>query len=165
MDIKSIQVSVQLTIVQKVDSTIPSRMVTADLTPITVESRKEWFAQHDPTKRPLWVFTSSKSEIVGWLSFENFHQRTAYEKTAELSIYVDEKYRGQGLGSLLLTEAIQSAPNVNIENVVGLIFGHNTPSLKLFQRYGFEQWGYLPRVAELDGVKRNLVIIGKDINE
>lgn len=151
-------------IVEIYNRTISSRMVTADLTPITVESRKSWFIQHAPSKRPLWVFISEEDEIAGWLSFENFHQRIAYEKTAELSIYVDESYRGHGLGSLLLTEAIQSAPSLKIENLIGLIFGHNTPSLKLFQRFGFERWGYLPRVAELDGVKRDLVMMGKHVD-
>jgi phosphinothricin acetyltransferase len=150
-------------IIEIYNSTIQSRMVTADLTPITVEGRKEWFTKHEPSKRPLWVFTSPEGEIAGWLSFENFHQRIAYEKTAELSIYIDENYRGQGLGSFVLNEAMEAASSLNIENIVGLIFGHNTPSLKLFQRFGFERWGYLPKVAELDGVKRDLVIVGKHI--
>jgi phosphinothricin acetyltransferase len=64
---------------------------------------------------------------------------------------------------LLLREANQAAPTLHIENLVGLIFAHNFPSLKLFTSFGFVKWGYLPQVAELDGVKRDLVIMGKHV--
>ncbi|GAE28513.1 putative phosphinothricin N-acetyltransferase [Halalkalibacter wakoensis JCM 9140] len=42
-------------IVDIYNSTIPSRMVTADTEPITVNDRLQWFEEHSPTKRPLWV--------------------------------------------------------------------------------------------------------------
>ncbi|WP_028776469.1 GNAT family N-acetyltransferase [Shimazuella kribbensis] len=151
-------------IVEIYNSTIAGRMVTADLIPVTVESRVDWFHQHHDT-RPLWSFFNEKGEMVGWLSFEDFHVRAAYRKTVELSIYIDEKYRGQGLGSTLLMEAIQAGSTLNIENFVGLIFSHNIPSVNLFTRFGFDQWGHLPQVAELDGVKRDLFIMGKHIGK
>jgi phosphinothricin acetyltransferase len=47
--------------------------------------------------------------------------------------------------------------------MVGLIFAHNEPSLKLFERLGFEKWGLLPRIAQLDDVERDLTIIGRHI--
>ena len=37
------------------NSTVASRMVTADLTPVSVESRQRWFEEHRPESRPLWV--------------------------------------------------------------------------------------------------------------
>jgi phosphinothricin acetyltransferase len=150
------------TIVAIYNSTIASRMVTADVTPITVDSRVNWFNQHNPKTRPLWVF-SQDDVIAGWLRFENFHPRIAYQKTAELSIYLDEHFRGQGLGKYILEEAINAAPRLGVENLVGLIFGHNIPSLKLFTAFGFEKWGHLPQVAELDGVKRDLIMMGRHI--
>ena len=39
-------------------------------------------------------------------------------------------------------------------------FAHNGPSVKLFERSGFERWGHFPEVAELDGVKRDVVVLG-----
>jgi phosphinothricin acetyltransferase len=152
-------------IVEIYNSTIAGRMVTADLTPVSIESKEAWFNQHHSSTRPLWVFTNELGEIAGWLSFENFHPRAAYEKTAELSIYLDEKFRGQGLGKTILAEAISVAPALQIENLVGLIFAHNSPSLKLFSVFGFERWGHLPQVAELEGVKRDLIIMGKHVSK
>lgn len=149
-------------IVEIYNSTIPSRMVTADLMPVTVASKEDWYQDHNPINRPLWVATK-QDVICGWISFQDFKKRHAYHKTIELSIYLDEQYRGQGLGRYLLAEAIKAAPSLGVETIVGLIFGHNEPSLKLFTSFGFEKWAFLPAVAELDGVKRDLVMLGKRV--
>ena len=58
-------------------------------------------------------------------------------------------------------EGIRRAPDLGLQTLVGYIFGHNTPSLGLFEGFGFQRWGLLPRVAELDGVERDLVIVGR----
>jgi phosphinothricin acetyltransferase len=160
------------------NSTIASRQVTADLEPVTVESRMPWFHAHGPRARPLWVVESEDDEVrnerghgghgsgkrvIAWLSFSDFYGRPAYAHTAEVSIYLDERARGRGLGSRLLAAAIEAAPGLRIDTLLGFIFGHNAPSLALFARAGFGEWGRLPRVAVLDGVERDLVILGKRI--
>jgi phosphinothricin acetyltransferase len=144
------------------NQTIPGRMVTADLEPVSVEQRQAWFDAHSPDKHPLWV-AERDGRIVGWLSYSAFHSRAAYDMTSELSIYIDEAERGRGLGRYLLERAMAHAPSIGIVNLVGLIFGHNTPSLALFERFGFDRWGTLPDVAELDGVRRTLVIVGRTV--
>ncbi len=141
------------------NATIPGRGVTADLEPVSVESRAAWFAAHVPERRPLWVVEDERG-IVGWLSFSDFYGRPAYAATVEVSIYLDERARGQGLGKTCLDRAIAFAPSLGIHTLLGFIFGHNQASLRLFRRRGFEIWGTLPRVATLDGVERDLVIVG-----
>jgi L-amino acid N-acyltransferase YncA len=80
-----------------------------------------------------------------------------------VSIYLDESARGKGLGKALLAAALDVAPALGIDTVLGFIFGHNAASLALFRRFGFDDWGRLPRVAVLDGVERDLVIVGRRI--
>jgi L-amino acid N-acyltransferase YncA len=142
------------------NSTIASREVTADLEPVTVESRVAWFQAHGPRTRPLWVVEEA-GRVIAWLSFSDFYGRPAYSRTVELSIYLDASARGKGLGSALLRAALDAAPGLGVDTVLGFIFGHNAPSLALFRRYGFDDWGRLPRVAVLDGVERDLVIVGR----
>jgi len=144
------------------NSTISSRMVTADTEPVTVESRQGWFDEHVPDVRPLWV-VEEEGNILGWLSYSNFYGRPAYAGTAELSIYIDEKARGKALGRFLLQEAIAYAPQLQVHTLLGFIFGHNIPSLKLFEAFGFERWAHLPCVAVLDGIERDLDILGKRV--
>ena len=146
-------------IIEIYNATVPTRMVTAELEPTTVEARLPWFRDHSPHEYPFWV-AESGGRVIGWLDFKKLLPRRAYRGTAELSVYVDENFRRRGVGQRLLEEAIARAPSLGITALVGLIFGHNEPSLKLFQRFGFERWGFFPAVAQLDGLKRDLVIVG-----
>ena len=152
-------------IVEIYNSTIPSRMVTADLEPVSVESRKKWFDEHNSSKRPLWVVENKSNEIIGWVSFQSFYGRPAYNATVEVSIYMEKEQRGRGLGKQILQYCIDNAPKFGIKTLLGFIFSHNEPSLKLFRYFGFEDWGTLPNVAELDGQERGLKILGKRIYE
>jgi L-amino acid N-acyltransferase YncA len=147
-------------IVEIYNATVPTRMVTAELEPTTVEARLPWFREHSPEQYPFWV-AELEARVIGWLDFKKFQSRAAYRGTAEISVYVHKEFRRRGVGQRLLEEAIARAPSLGITALVGLIFGHNGPSLKLFQRLGFERWGLLPGVAELDGVERDLVMMGR----
>ncbi len=151
-------------IVEIYNSTIPSRMVTADTEDITVESRVQWFHEHTPDRRPLWMIEDQQDNVLGWVSFSSFYGRPAYNGTVELSIYMAENSRGKGYGKKVLQYCINNAPKFDVKTLLGFIFLHNEPSLKLFRHFGFEDWGVFPDVAVLDGVERTLVILGKRIS-
>lgn len=146
-------------IVDIYNAAIPQRMATADLEPVSVESRYSWFEQHLPSSRPIWVMEVNQV-IAGWLSFQSFYGRPAYHATAEVSIYVAPKYQRCGVGRQLLTQAIYHSPSIGLKTLLGFIFAHNQPSLQLFESLGFQRWGFLPQVAKLDGVERDLLIVG-----
>lgn len=146
-------------IVEIYNAAIPGRLATADTEPISVASRIAWFREHGPGHHPLWVFTEAR-RIDGWLSVQPFYGRPAYHATAELSVYVAPHCRRSGVGRALVAHAIASAPRLGLRTLLGFVFGHNAASLGLFEAFGFERWGVLPRVAELDGVERDLVILG-----
>lgn len=145
------------------NSTIASRTVTADLAPVTVESRLPWFHHHKPESRPLWVIENEAGETIGWVSFQNFYGRPAYQATAEISIYIDGAQRGKGLGKQVLQYCLDRCPALGIKNLLGYIFAHNEPSLRLFKHCGFEEWGVLPNIAVLDGITRTLKIVGRSV--
>lgn len=150
-------------IVKIYNSTISSRMVTADTEPVKVESRYNWFHEHHPDTRPLWVVEDEEKQIIGWVSFQSFYGRPAYAATAEISIYLDPSQRGKGLGKEILAYTMKEAKTFGIKTLPGYIFAHNEPSLKLFSQFGFEEWAMLPDIALLDGVERSLKILGKRI--
>ena len=149
-------------IVEIYNSTIPSRLVTSDIEPVTVESRIKWFSEHTSGKRPLWVVETPNKNVIGWVSFQSFyHGRPAYEATIELSIYLDVSLRNKGLGKQVLQYSIDRAKQFGIKTILGFIFAHNEPSLKLFKYFGFEEWATLPNIAVFDRVERSLKILGK----
>jgi len=142
------------------NAAVATRMSTAQLEPVTIESRRDWLGAHSPDRHPLWV-AEVDGRVIGWLSCKSFLPRCAYRGTIELSVYVDEKFRRRGIARRLLEEAIAHTSSLGINAMVGLIFAHNEPSLRLFERLGFEHWGLLPRVARLDGLERDLMIMGR----
>lgn len=149
-------------IIEIYNATVPSCMVTAELEPTTVEARLPWFREHSPDQHPFWL-AENEFRVIGWLDFKKFLPRCAYRGTAEISVYVDEQFRRRGVARRLLKEAIARAPSLGIDALVGLVFGHNEPSLKLFGQLGFHRWGLLPRIAQLGGNKRDLVIMGRHL--
>ncbi len=159
MEIRDASLADLPAIVEIYNSTVPSRMVTADPEPISVESRRAWFYEHDPGRRPLWV-AEVDGEIAGWFSFEPFRKKPAYYATAEVSVYVAEGHRRQGIGRRLLEEAIRRGPALGLKTLTAGAFAHNAPSLRLFEGFGFVRWAHYPQVAELDGVERDLVVMG-----
>ncbi|MBD2197962.1 MULTISPECIES: GNAT family N-acetyltransferase [Calothrix] len=146
------------------NAAIPSRMASADLEPVSVESRLNWFRGRSPSHRPLWV-VEENGIIAGWLSFQSFYGRPAYNNTAEISIYIQPDFQKCGLGRKLLTQAIEKSPNLGLKTLISFIFAHNHPSLKLFTNFGFKPWGHLPNIAELDGIERDLVIMGLRVSD
>lgn len=146
-------------IVEIYNSTIASRLVTADTEPVSLASRVAWFHTHQSDRHPLWVLVQEQ-KVLGWLSLGAFYGRPAYQATVEVSVYVAPNHRRQGIGQQLLSHALITSPQIGIETLLGFIFAHNQPSLNLFTSRGFQSWGYLPQVAELDGIKRDLMILG-----
>ena len=152
-------------IVEIYNSTIPSREVSADTEPVSVEQRLPWFEEHEPSRRPIWVMESS-GEVIGWLSLSDFYDaRPAYHATAEIGLYVREDHRGEGIGRRLVEEAIRCGPELGLKTFTAGAFAHNEASVALFEKMGFRKWAHFPFVAELDGVERDLVVLGLRLDE
>ena len=145
------------------NSIVPGRMVTADLEPVTVEQRLPWFEAHQVPTRPLWTLLDPAGAVAGFLSFDTFYPRAAYDGTAMLAIYLAASHRGRGLGRTLLRLAVARAPALQLHTLLGYIFAHNEPSLRLFAAEGFARWAHLPGVCVLDGVSRDVVIVGRRV--
>ena len=150
-------------IVEIYNAAIRPRISTAVFDPVSVEERLPWFHRHSPDSFPLWV-AEMDGQVAGWLSFHSYIRRPAYRRTGEVSVYVNETFRRRGVGKTLLERAIAVAPSLQLSALVGCIFGNNEASLRLFERAGFERWGVLPRIAHVEGVARDLAIVGRHVD-
>lgn len=148
-------------IVSIYNSAIPSEAATADLSPVALVDRLDWFDKHN-SKLPIW--TAKENElIIGWLSLQDFYPRKAWNITAELSIYISIEHHGKGVGSSLMEHALDHCKKVGIEKVIGLIFSHNAGSSALFEKFGFSEWGLLPQVTKMTSTYRDIKIVGKSL--
>jgi phosphinothricin acetyltransferase len=150
-------------IVDIYNAAIPGRLATADTEPVSLDSRRSWFQDRDFRKHPIWVYEGAGNgkPIVGWLSFKPFYGRPAYAATAEVSIYVDPSSHRSGVATRLMEHAIAHASALQLTTYLAFVFAHNAPSLAFCRKFGFAQWGHLPRIAVLDGVDRDLLILGR----
>ena len=149
-------------IVEIYNQSIAGKQATADLQPVSVADRQAWFDAHTGN-RPLVVAQNSLDEIVGWGSLSDLYARPAYHISTEISIYVAQEAKGQGVGKALVNYLIEVAPSCGVQQVVALIFAHNTPSLAMFGKLGFEPWGKFKQVCDMNGFIADVMILGKSV--
>lgn len=147
---------------------VATRKCSCDLEPTTVQARRASFLQHTPDHRPLWVaqdVATAGQGVAGYLGFFHFmNERPGYFITADLAIYLHPDHQGKGLGTYLLGQALAHAPALGIETLTATIFASNDASIALFRKMGFETWGFMPRVARLEGVEKDLVLVGRRLS-
>jgi L-amino acid N-acyltransferase YncA len=130
---------------------VAQRFVTADLRPVAVDQRMDWFRDHNPSIFPIYVFETDHS-VRGWCSLSSYRPgREALLGTAEISYYVRHDSQGQGIGSALVQHTVSEAPRLGKRILFGILLERNTASIRLMTRCGFELWGRLPDVAAFDG--------------
>jgi len=148
---------------------VAARTCSCDLEPTTEAARRPSFLEHTSNHRPFWVAEdASRPEfgVIGYLGFFHFmNERPGYFITADLAIYLHPEYQGKGLGTYLISAAIERAPALGVETLTATIFASNESSIALFAKLGFEQWGFMPRVARLEGVEKDLVLVGRRVQE
>jgi phosphinothricin acetyltransferase len=137
-------------IVDIYNQSIPSRQSTGDMQPLRVEDRMTWFEEHRPDEHPIFV-AGVDGRVVGWCSLSAYRPgRAALRFTAEISYYVDLAYHRRRIGTTLIEHALTACPVLQIRHLFAIVLEGNQASLKLLEKMGFEQWGYLPRVANFD---------------
>lgn len=148
------------------NQSVLTKQATADLQPVTLADKQSWFDAHQHhAKRPIYVVKDKQQDdkVVAWASLSNLYERPAYHISTEISIYIEQSYQHQGLGKMLLTFMLEQAQRLEIGNVVALIFAHNEPSLRLFLKAGFQEWGRLPAVCDMQSFIADVVILGYHI--
>ena len=97
--------------------------------------------------------------VIGWVALAPVSSRACYAGVAESSVYIAESARGRGIGRALMEAVIESARAAGIWTVHAGMFPENTASLALHERLGFRRVGRFERIAELDGVWRDTVLL------
>lgn len=122
-------------------------VATLDLEPRTLEEWHEWYNAHSDEHHPIIVGTID-DVVVGYASFSPYRLKDAFKSTVELSIYIHQDYRGQGVATQLMDRIIAMAKSDDtLHNVVSVITAGNEGSTKLHSRFGFTYCGLTPEVG------------------
>lgn len=120
---------------------------TLDLQPKTMEEWAGWYHAHNVGNHPLLV-AQTEGEIAGYASLSEYRSKEAFRSTVELSVYVDVKYRGQGIATVLMEQILEAARrDEGTHNVVSVITAGNEASRRLHQKFGFACCGRIPEVG------------------
>jgi L-amino acid N-acyltransferase YncA len=113
-------------------------------------------ASHHAEHRLVAVENGS---VVGWVALAPTSTRACYAGVVENSIYVSESGRGRGIGRALMEAVIASAAAGGIWSIQAGMFPENAASLALHEGLGFRSVGRFERIAQLDGVWRDTVLL------
>ena len=121
-----------------------------------VPSWEAWDESHLAGHR---LVAEEDGRVVGWIALAPVSRRPCYEGVAEISVYVAETARGEGVGSELLAAVVLSAERDGIWTLQTSVFPENEPSLALLHRFGFRTVGTRERIGRLHGVWRDTVLV------
>lgn len=141
----------------------PHIYAAAVLAPIPVENRINWL---NAFKAPFgaWVYRNAEGEMLGWASLNPCPMRPGIDKISEISVYIAESYRSQGIGLKLLAFLVEKARQLGFEALMTITYAKNTPSISGSIYCGFELCGTFENISFRDKVLQDVVWLYKDLN-
>ena len=121
-----------------------------------VPSWERWDAAHLPFAR---IVTTVGEAVMGWAALNRVSTREVYSGVAEVSVYVADECRGQGLGRVLLEALIEESESNGVWTLQASIFPENAASIRLHRQCGFREVGRRERIAKLRGIWRDTVLL------
>lgn len=113
---------------------------------ITIPELKEYILIGHPKYKSFLI--KHNDIICGFCYISRFKDRQAYDRTAEVTIYLKPEFTGQKIGTRLLPELEKIAIDKGISVLVGIIGGENDQSIRLFEKCGFEKCAHFRKVGE-----------------
>lgn len=102
---------------------------------------------------------ASGNEVGGWAALSPYDAKSAYERCAELSIYVLDNFQGQGLGRLLMNEMLKTVESHPfIHTLISRIVPTQRASIHLHLTTGFEFVGTMRQVGNKFGQVQDVSI-------
>ena len=116
----------------------------------------EWDNSHNAECR---IVARSGGEVVGWAALSPVSSRCVYAGVGEVSVYVSQKHKGKGIGSLLLKSLIDISEQNGFWTLQSGIFPENEGSLAIHKKHGFREVGRRERIGKMDGVWRDTILL------
>ncbi len=102
-------------------------------------------------------------KMIGYAYAHRHMERAAYQWNAELSVYLDQNYLSQGVGSLLYKVLIELLQMQNVHNVYGCVTMPNENSERLHGRLGFKTVGIYHNAGYKCGLWHDVAWYEKEI--
>ena len=117
---------------------------------------EQWDAAHLLDGR---LVARSGSTVKGWAALSPVSGRCVYAGVAEVSVYVGQNHRGEGIGGALLKALIEASESAGIWTLQAGIFPENSASIRLHKSCGFREVGVRQRIGKMNGLWRDTVLL------
>ncbi|WP_298648213.1 GNAT family N-acetyltransferase [uncultured Proteiniphilum sp.] len=130
---------------------------------ISVEELKSIILVAHPKYKSFLI--DYEGETCGYCYISQYKKRQAYDRTAEITIYLKPEYSGKGIGveTMTLLEAVAKKNEIFV--LIGIITGENQASIRLFEKCGYEKCAHFKKVGEKFDRLLDVVAYQKIINE
>jgi len=115
----------------------------------TVDDRMKWFNDHD-AMHPVLV-AEIENKVIGYASLTRWSDRCAYDGTAEVSVYIDHNFRGQGAGKKILEILTLEGEKAGLHNLISRISEGNLSSIHIHEKLGYEHIGVMREAGKKFG--------------
>lgn len=133
---------------------IEDRVATFETRRRSVEDVHAWFDGVHPI-----VVVEDGGGVVAFAATFTYRPRECYAGIAEVSVYVARAYRRHGAGRIALETLIQAAKEAGFWKLLSRIFPENLASRGLVRQLGFREVGIYEKHGQLDGQRRDVVIV------
>lgn len=110
--------------------------------PYTLAMMQQWFQLKQEQNYPV-IVALQNNKVAGFASYGTFRPYSAYQFTAEISVYIDPDYQKKGIAKMLYNSLIPMAKQNGIHSLIAGIDAQNEISIRLHEQYQFIQVGYI----------------------
>ena len=155
IDFKEIKQKELRTILDIYNYYIKKSTTTFDLIEISLKEFKNRIFINNDVYKTYLIYQNN--ELLGFCFLTQYRKKPAYDKTAEIGIYLKEQFTHKGFGKIIV-EYLENSARINkIEVLIASISGENTSSIKLFEKSGYKKCAHYKRIAEKFGRKQVLI--------
>lgn len=110
-----------------------------------------------------WLVAELDGALAGYCYATPYRPRPAYRYTIEDSIYIDEAFRGRGLGRTLLAALIARCEAGPWRQMIAVVADPQGGSLALHERLGFTSIGTLRGIGFKHGAWRDTALLQRTL--
>ena len=125
--------------------------ITFDLSPYTVEQRREWFGHYAETGRHRLLVAVSGEDVLGYATSGRFRDKAAYDPSVETTVYLAPEAVGRGAGTALYDALFAELASEDVHQAFAGVALPNEASLALHRRFGFTEIGTFREVGRKFG--------------
>lgn len=134
-------------------------------THVTLENETEYVKQCIQAiekKDAVYIYAVEGDQVVGAVDVRR--ERDKMSHVGLLGITISKEYRGQGLGKILIEEALRQAKSeLGLRMVHLTCFAKNAPAIALYNKVGFTEYGRFPEALKKDDAYTDQVLMYKNL--